>query len=404
MGTVYRARDPSLKREVALKTVKLDILRQNPGLAIRFEREARIVAALVHPAIVQVYDFGGDYLVMELVSGQELRALLRAGRRFAATEIAALLISLADGLDHAHQAGIIHRDVKPANIFITGAGQPKLADFGVAKMRGDEGAELTMAGEVLGTPRYMSPEQIRAEPLDGRSDQFALAVVVYEMLAGKSPFAADSISAILHKVLNERPAAFDERSAGCPPAIAAVLQRALSKAPADRYDSCGKFARAFAEAADPSGPGAFIPEANDAERTQVPGTATISEPGEKTAAVNFREILTQEKGWLLGYAREFQQWASQRALPWTARATGSFLYWLHVRALPAVGRALVVAAGWAQLQATAWRRRLTGERRWLWRAVAGMTLLLLALLFYRYHRRQPSRGERMHRAWREIFK
>ena len=389
---------------MALKTVKPDILRQNPGLAIRFEREARIVAALVHPAIVQVYDFGGDYLVMELVSGQELRALLRAGKQFTAAEIAALLVPLADGLDHAHQAGIIHRDVKPANIFITEAGQPKLADFGIAKMRGDEGAELTVAGEVLGTPRYMSPEQIRAEPLDGRSDQFALAVVVYEMLAGKSPFAADSISAILHKVLNEPPAAFAERSAGCPPAIDAVLQRALNKAPAGRYDSCGKFARAFAVAAGQSGPGAFIPETGDAERTQVPGAATLSEPGEKTAATNFREILTQEKGWLLGYAREFQQWASRRALPWTARATGSFLHWLHVRALPAVGHALVVAAGWAQIQATAWRRRLTGERRWLWRAVAALTLLLLALLFYRYHRRQPSRGERMRRAWQEMFK
>ncbi len=400
MGMVYRARDPRLQREVALKTVKSEVLQQNPGLAARFEREARIVAALVHPAIVQVYDFDGDYLVMELVNGQELRALMRSGRRFSAAEIAALLLPLADGLDHAHQTGIVHRDVKPANIFITDAGRPKLADFGVAKMRGDAGAELTHAGEVLGTPRYMSPEQVRAETLDGRSDQFSLAVVIYEMLAGKSPFAADSISAILHKVLNETPAAISVRPSGCSPALEAVLLRGLSKAPADRYAACGDFARAFAAAAG----AAVSAEAGEGGERTLAGAATVGAAGEQTAATNFQEILAREKGWLLAYARAFQQWAGRRAIPWTARATGSFLHWLHVRALPATGRALVIAAGGAQQQSTTWRGRLTGERRWVWRGITALLLLVSALLFYRCHRRPPSRDERARRAWHEIFK
>ena len=124
MGTVYKAFDPRLKREVAIKTVKPEILRNDPGLQARFEREAKIVAALVHPAIVQIYDFGGDYLVMELLKGRELRELLREGRQFTVGEISYLLGQLADALDHAHAQGVIHRDLKPDNLFIDAENRP----------------------------------------------------------------------------------------------------------------------------------------------------------------------------------------------------------------------------------------------------------------------------------------
>ena len=147
MGTVYRALDPRLKREVAIKTVRPEFLRQNPGLRARFEREATVVARLVHPAIVQVYDCGDDFLVMELIRGRELKSLLREGRRFTPSQAAALLTPLADGLDHAHAAGVIHRDIKPANLFLDESGCPRLADFGIAKISHEAGEGLTATGD-----------------------------------------------------------------------------------------------------------------------------------------------------------------------------------------------------------------------------------------------------------------
>ncbi len=249
MGTVYLAFDPRLKREVAIKTVKPEILRQDPGLKARFEREAKIVAALVHPAIVQIYDFGGDYLVMELLKGRELRELLREGRQFTVGEISYLLGQLADGLDHAHAQGIIHRDLKPANLFIDDQNRPKITDFGIAKFKDEAMEGLTAAGQVLGTPAYMSPEQVQGLTLDGRSDQFSLGVLVYQLLAGKSPFAADSVTAIINKIMNVPLPPLRSVNASVPAGLEPVLQKVLAKSPDARYPDCRAFAVGFSRAA-----------------------------------------------------------------------------------------------------------------------------------------------------------
>ena len=249
MGTVYKAFDPRLKREVAIKTVKPEILRNDPGLQARFEREAKIVAALVHPAIVQIYDFGGDYLVMELLKGRELRELLREGRQFTVGEISYLLGQLADALDHAHAQGVIHRDLKPANLFIDAENRPKITDFGIAKLKDEAMEGLTAAGQVLGTPAYMSPEQVQGIALDGRSDQFSLGVVVYQLLVGKSPFAADSVTAIINRIMNVPLPPLRSVNASVPANLEPVLQQVLAKKPEARFTDCRAFAAAFSRAA-----------------------------------------------------------------------------------------------------------------------------------------------------------
>ncbi len=249
MGTVYRGFDPRLKREVAIKTVRPEILRQNPELRARFEREAKAVAALHHPAIVQIHDFSGDYLVMELLRGEELKRLLRAGRVFSLAEIAFLVNQLADALDYAHAMGIIHRDLKPANLFIDPQGRPKITDFGVAKLQDETMAGLTAAGKVLGSPAYMSPEQVQGMPLDGRSDQFSLGVVVYQLLTGHSPFAADSLTAVIHKIINVPPPPLQSLNPDAPVSLEPVLQKVLAKWREERYPDCRAFAAAFAQAA-----------------------------------------------------------------------------------------------------------------------------------------------------------
>jgi serine/threonine-protein kinase len=281
MGTVYRGLDPRLKREVAIKTVRPEILRQKPELRARFEREAKAVAALHHPAIVQIFDFSGEYLVMELLQGEELKSLLLSGREFTLPEVVFMVNQLADALDYAHAQGIIHRDLKPANLFIDPQGRPKITDFGVAKMQADATDGLTEAGKVLGTPAFMSPEQVQGQPLDGRSDQFSLGVVVYQLLTGRSPFAADSLTAVIHKIINVPPPPLQSLNPAAPASQEPVMQKVLAKWREERYPDCRAFAAAFAQAAGittdprlttPPGSGAlppFIAPAGD-------NTATVS--------------------------------------------------------------------------------------------------------------------------------
>jgi len=233
MGEVYRARDTRLNRDVALKFL-------HPGADIqRFEREAQVIAALNHPNIVAIYDVGEDYLVTELVDGKPLRSLKPSLRE--AVDWAA---QIADGLAAAHAAGITHRDLKPDNVMVTGAasGQPgrvKILDFGLAhharsEVLGETDATRTVAGTVMGTAGYMSPEQVRGQPADARSDIFSFGATVYEMLSGRPPFAAETAVQTMSAVIEREPAPLPEL---VPPGLRSIVGRCLEKEPARRFQS-----------------------------------------------------------------------------------------------------------------------------------------------------------------------
>ena len=247
MGVVYRARDTLLERFVALKILPADAV-ADESRRRRFLHEARAASALNHPNIVTIHDIlhdaGTHAIVMELVEGTSLQQRLLAGA-IPAAQAVAIARQIADALAAAHAAGIIHRDLKPANVMLTERGQVKVLDFGIAKLDAtrastDDGthtAPLTVMGLILGTAAYMSPEQARGEAVDGRTDVFSLGVVLYEMLSGKSPFAASSITAVLHKLIYEDPPELSTYGLDLPPAVAATVQRALAKQPSDRFQS-----------------------------------------------------------------------------------------------------------------------------------------------------------------------
>src|SRR5215218_2651729 len=215
MGEVYRAKDTVLERFVALKLLPPDAM-ADESRQRRFLQEARAASALNHPHIVTIYDViheDGIYaIVMELLEGMSLQKRLSTGR-LSPGEAINVARQIADALSAAHAAGIVHRDLKPANVMLTPRGSAKVLDFGIAKLDpgqvpdddGTRTAPLTVMGIVLGTAAYMSPEQARGEPLDGRTDVFSLGVVLYEMLSGRSPFAAASVTAVLHKLIYEQP-------------------------------------------------------------------------------------------------------------------------------------------------------------------------------------------------------
>ncbi|MGH7860222.1 MAG: serine/threonine-protein kinase, partial [Candidatus Binatia bacterium] len=210
MGAVYRGTDPKLDRTVAIKMISAAMAGgdDRDEILARFEREARVSAKLQHPNVVAVYDVGAEgddlYLVMELVEGETL------GQRMARTQFPnpsdalELIAMAADALGAAHEAGIIHRDVKPGNLMLTRAGVVKVADFGVAKAIGEK-TDLTRTGMMVGSPAYMSPEQVKGMSLDGRSDLFSLGVVLYEMLLHRKPFPADTVTTLVYQILHEDP-------------------------------------------------------------------------------------------------------------------------------------------------------------------------------------------------------
>jgi tRNA A-37 threonylcarbamoyl transferase component Bud32 len=251
MGVVYKARDTALGRIVAIKSIRLSELTEPSELQRlqeRLVREARSAALLSHPGIVTVYDIaeedGATHVFMEFVNGPTLEKVLEAGA--APRELILEVVSqTAAALDYAHRKGIIHRDIKPANVMIHEDGSVKIADFGVAKILSEK---LTQSGAMLGTPNYMSPEQIRGEALDGRSDQFALATMTYELLTGEKPFAGDAIPTVLFKVVQQEPDPPSRINPTISPAMEAVLLRALRKNPAERFPTCSDFAAAFAAA------------------------------------------------------------------------------------------------------------------------------------------------------------
>ena len=241
-GEVQRAHDRLLGRDVAVKRIRLEAFVE-PGrldeVKKRFLREARVAARLRHRNIVTMHDIVSSpdtsFIVMELVEGETLQSLLARRGRLGLDETARILEQVAAALDHAHANGVVHRDVKPANIMIEPSGQVKVMDFGIAKL--DEGANLTSTGSIMGTPNYMAPEQARGESVDSRSDLFSLGCVLYECLTGTRPFQSPSVSAILVKILTEDPPPVDLEALGLPRGLQPVLLRATAKDPAARYPS-----------------------------------------------------------------------------------------------------------------------------------------------------------------------
>ncbi len=255
MGSVYKATHVMLGKTVAIKLIKSAIV-TSPEIVRRFQREARAATALNHPNIVSVYDLGQTadgtlYIAMEFIDGPSLKSVIQAGRGIPGPRTIAILRQVASALAVAHRANIIHRDLKPQNIMLAkghdGSEQAKLVDFGIAKTF-EEGTELTMAGHSLGTPYYMSPEQIEGKPVDARSDLYALGIILYEMLVGEVPFADQSTPAVLIKQLNERPAAPSIKNPSVPPMLEAIALRCLEKDPALRFQSVDEFATALGEA------------------------------------------------------------------------------------------------------------------------------------------------------------
>jgi len=282
MGTVYDGWDPMIGRRVAIKTVRTldnDDPEAQEGLA-RFKNEAQAAGRLTHPNIVGVFDYGEAdetaYIVMEFVEGQSLKEKLDAKERFPTSETVRILEQVLAGLQFSHDKGVIHRDIKPGNVMMTTDGQVKLADFGIARI---ESSVMTQAGTMLGTPAYMSPEQLMAQTVDSRSDIYSTGVMLYQLLTGERPFEG-GLTAIIHKALNTTPPRPSEISVTTPTSLDAVVARAMAKRPDDRYPNAATFARALREAfqsAD-SFPGLGLGPEDDEATMIVPATRPAARP------------------------------------------------------------------------------------------------------------------------------
>jgi len=284
MGVVYEAYDPMIKRTVALKTIRVDqLVGENAESVIaRFRREAQAAGRLNHPNIVSIYDIGEEtgtwYIAMEFVKGRELKDYFEANERFSPADIVKIMTQILDALGYSHKLGVIHRDIKPANVILLTGGGVKVADFGIAHI---ESSNMTQVGTVMGTPSYMSPEQIMGLPIDGRSDLFSAGVILYQFLTGERPFSG-SATATMHKVLEEDPLPPSRFNVQVPGAMDAVVRKALAKRPDERYQNADEFSAALraaltsqAQAAAAEGTVLATPS-TDATQLAAPPTATTT--------------------------------------------------------------------------------------------------------------------------------
>ena len=247
MGAVYKAFDPLIKRQLAIKTVRLDIPRSSPqyrAFIDRFQHEAQISGTLSHPGIVTLFDLGEEngepFFAMEFVDGRTIAEVLAAGTRFKPEKVIGLVSQVAAALDYAHSRGVVHRDIKPANLILYDGDKVKVTDFGIAKL---QDADITHSGALLGTPSYMSPEQAMGEKLDGRSDIFSLGVVAFEMLSGQQPFPGPNVTSILYRLVHTEPIEPPglELLGLVPEKWREVFQKVLSKKPEARYQTASAF-------------------------------------------------------------------------------------------------------------------------------------------------------------------
>jgi serine/threonine-protein kinase len=253
MGVVYHAIDPNIGRPVAIKTINLGaVLKpdEQERMRERLFREARSAGILSHPGIVTIYDVEqqGDlaYIAMEYVDGPTLDQVLSQPQALPPERMFSILAQTAIALDYAHGKGIVHRDVKPANIMIAADGTAKITDFGIAKITASE--QFTMTGSIVGTPHYMSPEQVQGQTVDGRSDQFSLAVIAFEMLTGEKPYTGEHLTTVVYKIVAEEPPSPHRINSTLGAGIEAVLRKGLAKKPDGRFARCQDFTEALEKA------------------------------------------------------------------------------------------------------------------------------------------------------------
>ena len=251
-GVVYRAQDPAIGRTIAIKTIRLSDFTdeaERDRLRERLFREAQSAGILSHPNIVTIYDISEEnglaYIYMEFVDGPPLEKILNSAEPLLPEGVLSILRQIALALDYAHKKGIVHRDIKPANILIHESTLAKITDFGVAKILSQQ---MTQSGVMMGTPNYMSPEQVQGHAVDGRADQFSLAVIAYEILTGEKPFVADHLPSLLYRIVREDPVPPQRLNPALAPQVDVVLRKALSKSAAERYPTALEFVEALKDA------------------------------------------------------------------------------------------------------------------------------------------------------------
>jgi serine/threonine protein kinase len=239
MGVVYQAHDPQIDRLVALKVLRQDRL-TSEDFVRRFLKEAKAIGRLSHPNIVTVYDVGEDqgtvYLAMEFLEGAPMNKVVEE-RKLGPEEVVRLGIQVAETLEYAHKKGIVHRDVKPSNIIVQTDGQIKITDFGIAHIEDPSASVQTQAGEILGTPAYMSPEQVVSRPVDGRSDLFSLGIILYELSTGRRPFGGDSLASVFNAITQETPSPPSKVNPALSASLSQIIMKCLRKIPDERFES-----------------------------------------------------------------------------------------------------------------------------------------------------------------------
>jgi serine/threonine protein kinase len=283
MGVVYEGRDPNLERRVAIKTVKVENLSEEAAAEYeaRFRTEARSAARLQHPNIVSVYDSDRDgdiaFLVMEYIQGDDLKHHLDRGVRYSLEQSLKMIRDLLGALDYAHKAGIVHRDIKPANLLIEPGGRVKLTDFGVARMQ-DSGEATRTQGSMVGTLKYMAPEQVQGLKIDSRADLFSVGVVLYQLLTDKRPFDGDNDFSIIHQIIGHTPPPPSSFNARLPTAIDAVVARALAKDREQRFATARDFAAALQSAIRRAEDATIVPPADPLKKPDSAGTSKGTVP------------------------------------------------------------------------------------------------------------------------------
>ena len=291
MGVVYRAHDPLIEREVAIKAVSCVGLthEESDDFEQRFFREAKSAGRLNHPNIVTVHDVGRSddlsYIAMEFLVGRSLRDILDSGSVLPVDRIARIAAEIADGLAFAHSHDIVHRDIKPANIMVLDNGTVKITDFGIALL---PSSSLTMVGTAMGTPKYMSPEQVVGRKADGRSDIFSLGAMLYEMLSGHPPFAGDDLNAILYQVLNVAPPLPSSLNPNLPQGFDRIVARAMAKDPEKRYPNASEMAADLRNVKHISGLMQKVPESEKPLRVETPAVNSPLVAGEKSKRLDGR--------------------------------------------------------------------------------------------------------------------
>lgn len=288
MGVVYRAHDPVIGRDVAVKTMHLSETgtgMSREELVGRFQTEARAAGLLTHPNIVVIYDAGEQeglfFITMEMVEGRSLQTLLDANQSFPLPRVMRLMEQVCSALDFAHQHNVVHRDVKPANLVLTADDTVKITDFGTAKILQFGTAQTA---HVMGTPSYMSPEQVKGKPVDGRSDIFSLGVILYELMTGEKPFPGQNITTVIYKIINEEPIPPRSLDSSIHPGLSAVITRALAKDPALRYQNCHELLDALQNYREIASPEQTVRMTPVSAQTAAAGSRASGTPARDSAA------------------------------------------------------------------------------------------------------------------------